>query len=186
MPLVAEGKGIEEIASGTDKRHATIKVGGQQRPLTVDRIGETVAIANTRDSGDVEEPPVMEYPTVAIANHEPEVAITEAVVGHFVGEKISQRIAEMAHVHDHILVAQVDACHQRTGAAFLVLGETVGRRLGIVGVIKDVIGTHASDSQFHARKRHIFKEVAVQFSQFYIPYFIITARPSIEEIYTDL
>ena len=122
------------------QRHASVEVGGQQRPFPVDGVGEAVAIADAGDGGDVVEPSVMEDPTVAITDHYSEVAVTETVVGQGVGQVRDQLIFQHAHVHDHILVAQIDARHQRAGAALLVLGKAVGCGLGIMCVVKDVIG----------------------------------------------
>ena len=83
---------------------------------------------------------MMENPTVAITKHESEVTVTETVISHLVGQISLEVIVQFAQVHDHVLMAQVDASEQRAGAALLILGEAVGSRLGIVGVVKDIIG----------------------------------------------
>ena len=53
-------------------------------------------------------------------------------------------------------------------------------------MIEDVIGTHTGDAELHARKRHIFKEIAVQSSQLHIADLVVTTRPAIIDIYTNL
>lgn len=140
MALVAEGECIEEVAGRADKGHTPVEVGGQQRPLPVDGVGETVAVTDAGDGGHVKEPSMVENPTVAITDHHPEVAVTETVIGHLIGQVNQQGLVHQGHVHDHILVAQVDACHQRAGTALLVLGEAIGRGLGVVCVVEDVVG----------------------------------------------
>ena len=46
MSLMVEIEGIEEIACRTHQRHFSRQIGGQERPLAVDGVGETVTIAD--------------------------------------------------------------------------------------------------------------------------------------------
>ena len=52
---------------------------------------------------------MMENPTVAITKHESEVTVTETVIGHLVGQMFLEVFVQFAQVHDHVLMAQVDA-----------------------------------------------------------------------------
>ena len=94
----------------------------------------------------------MENPTVAIADQNTVVAVTETVVGHFVGEMGRKFRAQCTHVHHNVLVTRIDAREQRTGTAFLVLGETVGCRLAVMGVVEDIIGIEAVTLTFQTRE----------------------------------
>ena len=150
VSLMAESHGIEEIARRAHEGHTPIEVGGQERSFPLDGIRETMAIANARNDGDIVKPAVMEHPTVAVSYHEPEVSVTEAVISNLIRKIGLEIIIYLAHVHDDILMTQIDACHQGACASLLVLGETIGSGLGIVGVVEDVIGIQAIPLAFEA------------------------------------
>ena len=81
----------------------------------------------------------MEHPTVSIAYHESEITIAETVVSHLIRQIRHEPIAQEGHVHHYILMAEVDTRQQRARTALLILGETVGCSLGIMGVVKDIV-----------------------------------------------
>ena len=98
-----------------------------------------MTVADTGHHGDVEKPAVMEHPTVSIAYHESEVTIAETVVSHVIRQMNLEITSQEGHVHHHILMTEVDTRQQRAGTALLILGETVGSSLGVMGVVKDIV-----------------------------------------------
>ena len=94
----------------------------------------------------------MEDPTVSVAQQHTEIAVTETVIGDLVGKIRLEFGVQQAHVHDYILVTCIDACQQRAGTAFLVLGEAIGRSLAVVGVVEDVIGIEAVTLALESRE----------------------------------
>ena len=150
VALVIEVESVKKVAGGAHERHAAVQVGGQQGFLAVDGIGKTVTIAYARHYGDIVEPAVMEHPTVTITYHETEVTVTETVISHSIGEMFLEFGADCAHVHDHVLMTQVNTSQQRARTAFLILGKTIGCSLAVVGVVEDIIGIKAITLTFQS------------------------------------
>ena len=161
MSLMVSRKGIEEVAGSAHECHLGGQISGKKRAFAINRIGETMAVSEARGKSDVIQPTMMKDPTVAIANQNTVVAVTETVVGHFVGEMGRKFRAQGTHIHHYVLVTRIDAREQRTGTAFLVLGETVGCRLAVMGVVEDIIGIKAVTLSFQTRENL----VTVPFSQ---------------------
>ena len=49
-------------------------------------------------------------------------------------------------------MAQIDACQQGAGTAFLILGETVGSSLAVVCVVEDIVGVETIALALEARE----------------------------------
>ena len=112
VPLVVGRQGIEEVAGSAHECHLGGQIGRQEPFFTLDGIGEAVAVANAGRKSDVVQPAMMEYPTIAIANQHTEVTVPETVVGCRVGQKRLEFRAQGAHIHHHVLVAQINAREQ--------------------------------------------------------------------------
>ena len=155
VPLMVEVEGIKEIAGGPYKGHLGGDIGGEQAFFALNGVRETVAVTETWRKGDVVEPAVMENPTVTVAYEETEVTVTETIIGIAVGQVTLEFRPQGAHVHDDILMAQVNARQQGAGTALLVLGIAIGGRLGVVGVVEDVVGVQPVTFPFQSGKDFI-------------------------------
>ena len=113
MSLMVKVESVEKVAGGAHQSQATVQIGRQQGLQALNGIGETMTVANTGHHGDVEEPAVMEHPTVSIAYHESEVTIAETVVCHMIRQMNLEITSQEGHVHHYILMTEVDTRQQR-------------------------------------------------------------------------
>ena len=140
----------EEAVQVIDRAHAGTQVDGPAAGPLLVLSGKHVTVARVGGHREVEQPSLTKYPVVAITQHQAIIIIQEMRHLDILGQIVAHHLRKLIGIKTHVAVLQADARDKGASTAFLVLGETIGRGLGITSVIEKVVCTHAVGLALHA------------------------------------